>query len=460
LGRKAFTLEKINLCWESIVESTLERAWELKQALTDFVYDAEGELAEALEAYAANQLRQRKVSQDMIVDEFLTVGKVGTQTPLALFLADQSDLSKPDRQLLDQWQHTFTGLFAIEEVLPDGFRFMNWLTAKAYSVKPNSEKTANDLSRLKPGEILLTRLAPLSETEWMISGPYTQLGKLGKPKLAVAIGNFKDNHKRWLYSDAPDLLEEAWQSVERYHTVFLDFFGSDEITMSGYEFSKKIAEFQEKLTAKYLADAGIDQSKSLDELAAEAGMTEEELEAAAEEAGVDPSEVSKLFKQSDNKNGKPKMMAPQVQLPDELKKAEQLTVLAHPRWGQAYLPTYSKLKTVLETADWQSIEGSDRLIRHYLEAPEIKPFVWHRLAEQYPQQLESVLQTYLNRPTFKLQSDLDPLLETQGKSLEPELPEIASVPIHLHNLFEEAIQEVQKSKSKDKKKTKKTGFGA
>jgi hypothetical protein len=54
---------------------------------------------------------------------------------------------------------------------------------------------------------------------------------------------------------------------------------------------------------------------------------------------------------------------------------------------------------------------------------------------------------------------LDGLLQESQKPLKPELPEIASVPIHLHELFQEALAEVQKSKPKDKgKKKPKKGF--
>jgi hypothetical protein len=137
-------------------------------------------------------------------------------------------------------------------------------------------------------------------------------------------------------------------------------------------------------------------------------------------------------------------------------------VLAHPRWGQMLLPHHSKLQAVLAAEDWHSVEGADRVIRHYLEDPTANLFVWQRLIEQYPQQLEAIVREVLNRPDLKLPSDLPELLQAQGKPVEPELPEIASVPLHLHNLFEEAITEVNKSKpkGKDKGKSKKTGFGA
>jgi hypothetical protein len=435
------------------VNATLEQAQTLKQALVDFVLDAEGDLAEALETYAAEQARRKGISQDLIVDMFLTEGRVNDKTPIALFIEDQPDLSKADRQLLLGWEKTFTGLFAVEQVMPDGFELINWLTEKHYPVKPTSDRPATELARLKPGEIVLARISPLNETDWIFSGPLTLLGKLGKPKLAVAIGNFKDNHKQSLYGDAPDLLEEAWRSVEKYHVAFLDFFGGDEITLPGYQLNKQMGEFREVLSKRFLADAGIDDSKSLSELAAEAGIDEEEMAAAAEESGADAEAIAKVLA---SKGGK--MAAPQVQLPDELKKAEQVTVLAHPKWGQMFLPHHTQFKAILEAEDGQTHEAAGKLVRQYLQAPEANFFVWQQLAEQYPQQLEAVLQTVLERPDFQLK-DLPALLREHGKSTEPELPEIASVPIHLHNLFEAAMIEVNKSSKSKGKKTKKSGFG-
>jgi hypothetical protein len=114
-------------------------------------------------------------------------------------------------------------LFAVVQTLPNRFELMNWLTAKPYTVKPSEPITRVEMARFKQGDILLTRISPVTDSYWMFSGPCMPMGRLGKPKLAVAIGNFKDNHKDALYSDAPDLLEQAWQSVEEYHQQFLDF---------------------------------------------------------------------------------------------------------------------------------------------------------------------------------------------------------------------------------------------
>ncbi len=437
------------------MDEILERSHELKQDLVDFVLEAEGELAEALESYAAEQSRRKRgdsVQQDLIIDSFITEGKVGDKTPLDLFL-DQSELPESDRQLVSNWQRTFIGLFAITQILPDGFELMNWLTAKHYIVKPNNTQTLEEMRRFKEGEILLTRIAPVTDKYWMFSSPCTLMGKLGKPKLAVAIGNFKENYKSALYSDAPELMEQAWQSVAQYHQQFLNFFGSDEITMPGYQLNKRIAEFQEVMMQQRLAAAGIDDSKTLAEAAQEAGIGEEEIVAAAAEAGADSKAVSQLFESKSTA----KMVMPKVDLPAELKKAEQVTAISHPRWGQIFLPTYSKFKAILEAENWQNIEGAEKLIHYYLENPTINAFIWQRLAQQYPTQLEKVLQTVLERPNFQLDRDLNPLLQEFNKPIEPELPEIASVPVHLHNLFEEAVAEVNKSKPKNKS-TKKTGF--
>ena len=439
-----------------MVDALVSRSHELKQALVDFVLDAEGELAEALEIYAVAQSRpgqQDRVYQDLIIDSFLSEGKVGDKTPIDLFLEENPDLSQSDRELINRWRNAFIGLFVVTQSLSDEFQLMNWLTAKQYNVKANDTQLES-MTRFKQGEILLTRIAPVSDTYWTFSGPYIPMGKLGKPKLAVAIGNFKENYKNALYSDAPKLLEQAWQSVEQYHHEFLEFFGSDEVTMPGYQLNKKIAEFQEVMTQRRLAAAGIDPSKSLAEVVQEAGIGEEEIKTAAEEVGADSNTIAQLVESKSST----KMVMPKVDLPAELKKAEQVTTLTHPRWGQMFIPTYSQFKSLLEAEDWQSIEGGEKLVRYYLENPAINAFVWQRLARQYPTQLEKILQAILIRPEFQLSRDLKALLGEFNKLTEPELPEIASVPQHLHDLFQAAVAEINKSKSKSKS-TKKTGMG-
>lgn len=444
------------------MDAILERSRELKQALVDFVLDAEGELAESLESYvAANSRREgnrdydAKYEQNLLIDSFISEGQVGEKTPLDLYIDEHSELSESDRALLKSWQRSFIGMFAVTNVLPDGFEVMNWLTAKHYTVKANDAATWEEMARFQQGDILLTRIAPVTDEYWTFSGPYQVKGRLGKPKLAVAIGNFKEHHPDALYNDAPELLEEAWRSVAEYHHEFLNFFGSDEVTLPGYQLNKKIGELQEIITKRQLAAAGIDESKSLSEVAEEAGITEEEMKEAAEEAGADASAVSQLF---DSSQGKPKMVMPKIDLPAELKNAEQVSVFTHPRWGQMFLPTYTQFKEILESEDLQNNSTTNKLVRKYIEDPTINAYIWHKLAELYPTQLEKVLQSYLERPEFKLDQDLDALLQEQNKPLEPELPDIASVPLHLHNLFQEALAEVNKSKSKGKTK-KKTAKG-
>ncbi|NJK68794.1 MAG: hypothetical protein HC941_21760 [Microcoleus sp. SU_5_3] len=442
------------------MDAMLERAWEIKQNLIDFVLDAEGELAVALETYVADRSSRERydiAQQNQIIDSFTVEGKVGEQTPIDLFIQSQPDLSEGDRNLLESWrQRSFTGLFEISQISPDCFDLTNWLTAKHYAVKPNSLNFIQEMSRFKLGEIWLARIAPLTDNCWILSSSPIPMGKLGKPKLAVAIGNFKQNYKNSLYSDAPELLEQAWQSVEQYHIDFTEFFDSDEVTLSGYHLNKKIAEFQEFITKKRLADAGIDETKSLAQIVEDAGVDREEVKAAAIAAsGAEPSSVDVAI----DHNANSKMVMPKAELPDRFKGASQVTALSHPRWGQMFLTTYTQFTAMLAAADWKSMAGAEKLVRNYLEDPAINAWIWQRLAKTNAAKLEQILQTVLERTDFQLDRDLDRLLQEFHKPLEPELPEIASVPLHLHNLFQEALGEVNKSKSKpqDKKKSSK-GF--
>lgn len=439
------------------MNSVLTHAGELKQALSDFVLDAEGDLAVALESFSASELagsRPDMSQRALVVDRFIAEGKVGDRTPIDLFIDAHPDLSESDRQLLQSWRQAFVGLFAITTLLDDGVELMNWTTAKHYTVKQPNANDLSKMARLKVGEILLTQIAPLSATEWMFFSPWTLMGKLGKPKLAVAIGNFKEAYKSHLYSDAPELLEEAWKSVEKYHQDFVDFFGEADITLPGYQLNKKFIEFQEIMTQKRLQEVGLDPSKSLKELADEAGISDDELSEAAQSLGAD----SKVLEHLITNKASTKMVAPKVDLPDALKRAEAVTVFAHPRWGQMLLPTYSQLTQILEADDWAAIPNAPKVVHKCLEDKSFNTFVWRRLAQTYPTQLEAILRVVLERPDFKLSRDLDALLVEFDKPLEPELPEIASVPIHLHDLFQEAIAEVSKDKPKGSAKKKSSGF--
>ncbi|PSF36174.1 hypothetical protein C7H19_14350 [Aphanothece hegewaldii CCALA 016] len=437
------------------MDSMLLRAGKLKEALTDFVFDAEGELAVALETFSAEQMatatQQEMNQRNLLVDRFIFEGKVGQKTPIALFIEHNTDLSQEDQQLIQRWHKSFIGLFEIIAILDDGFELMNWTTAKHYIVKPNNPKILESMKRYKIGEILLTQIAPVDDY-WMFSSPCTTLGRLGKPKLAVAIGNFKQNYGNHLYSDAPDLLEQAWKSVEKSHQDFINFFGSDEITLPGYQLNQKFAEYQNANLQEKLEASGLDGSKTIQDLAQEAGISSDEIDSIAAEMGVDATAL--------NSNKITKMVQPKLELPPHLKKAEQVTAFSHPRWGQSFLANYSEFKKSLLLEDEQSVKKSEGLVMEYLKSSEISFFVWEKLVTQYSKQIESLLQKVLNSPNFDLEIDLKSLMKEFKKPIEPVLPESASVPIHLHTLFQDAVMEVNKDKSKNKssKKTTNKGF--
>ena len=444
------------------MDAILSTAKELHLELIDFVLDAEGDLAVSLEAFSAEQLAnfsqsqyQGAVQNEMALNMFLTEGTVGDKKPVEIFLESHPDLSTQQRDIVNNWQRSFAGLFVANKISDDSFELRNWLTDKQYLVKIDS-KEQQQLKRAKQGEILLARIAPISDSLWMFSSPITLMGRLGKPKLAVAIGNFKDNYKNNLYGDAPELLEEAWLSVEKYHQRFIDFFGSDEVTLPGYELEKKLSELQEQVTQSGLEAAGIDSSKSLKEMAQEADISDEEMVEVAEGMGVEAKAISKVL----DSNKTVKMVMPKVELPAHLKKAAEVTVLSFPRWGQIFLTNYTQFKSLLANGNTDEQINADKLVREYLESPEIKTCVLYRLSEQYPEQLEKLLQQVLKRPEFNLKQDYVDLLKQSNKNLDVELPENASVPLHLHNLFQEALLEVKGKSSKKGKSKPKGGFGS
>ena len=79
-------------------------------------------------------------------------------------------------------------------------------------------------------------------------------------------------------------------------------------------------------------------------------------------------EESKVAKNLLQSSQSLKMVVPKVKLPDELRQAEAVTVLIHPRWGETFLTDYSRLEALLEKASATDEETTliDRLVLKYL----------------------------------------------------------------------------------------------
>ncbi|MFK8181990.1 MAG: hypothetical protein AB8B99_01360 [Phormidesmis sp.] len=455
-------------------QAKIEQDQVLKQSLTNFVYDAEGDLATALETFSAEQLsRWAKPNlaglnrTELAVDMFLAEGSVGTHTVIDLFIKETPKLTAAEKAMLQSWPRSFNGLFVVRSVQAgNGYALTNWLTEQSYQVWATDEQSPELLARMSPGEIVMTRVRPISDTDWILSGPLTLLGKLGKPKLAVAIGNFKKWFPHHLYGDAPELKEAAWESVRQQYEDFVDLFGGEQVTLSGHELNKKFQIYQEKATEAQMSAAGIDGDKSLKEAAKDAGVSDEEITAAMNALGEENAAAKKLLESPKAI----KMVMPKASLPEEFRSAEAVTVFVHPRWGQTLRKDYASLEAAIaETHSLQETnalataqEKIDRLVQKYLEDEQVNAHLWHSIAEAHSKPLEASLQRVLNQPEFEIEQGLDDVLARYGKPLTPELPESASVPAHLHNLFQEAIAAVgkaEKPKKGKKKAKKKSGFG-
>ena len=451
----------------------IQQQMALKSALSDFALEAEGDLATALESFSAeHSSRWAKPSlsglsrSELAVDMFVTQGEVAG-APVADLFAQAQEPSEVERIWLSQWQRSFNGLFEITKVdlnsaEPHRYELMNWLTEKVYSVRANSDLVAEVTSRLETGEIVLARLLPVTEREWTFSGPMTLLGKLGKPKLAVAIGNFRQWFPQQLYGDAPELQAAAWDSVKQQYDDFVAFFGAEKITLPGYELNKQLQVHQEAATDRQLVSVGIDSDRSLKSLVQESGVSEEEIDEVMNAVG-DESKAAKVLLES---NQSLKMVMPKVKLPDELRRAESVTLLIHPRWGETFLTDYSRLETLLAQASATEEETAliDRLVLKYLQDDKVILPVWQRLVKAHQVALEAALRRVLGQPEFDIKQDLLNAIARYGKSLTPQMPESASVPEHLDRLFKSVLKSLGKDadgKRSGKKKApkKKSGFG-
>jgi hypothetical protein len=430
----------------------------LWMAIIEFIQTAEGRVAIGLESYVAGQLIRNPQldpgQRKLLLHRFAIEGEIDRQTPLELFLASQPDLTNADRQLIVGWRKSFVGLLSIVQILPDGLEVMNWLTAKHYRIQFTDTPSQIAMNRLKIGDIIIAQISPIIDSKWTILTPWVALGRLGKPKLAVAVGVFRQNYPHYLYSDAPAQLAAAWESVAVYHDRFVEFFGTDEISLTGNELETRIGEFQTWIVDKQLELAGIDKSKSLEELATAAGLEGDDVRDLTTTLGLSDPSTSQGQTIAIGK-----MVSPKVELPPQLKSASTVTALSHPHWGQMFLADYPRLKALL-AIETEYLPTDLKFIHKCLADSQMNAFVWRRLATEFPQQLEIAIRLTLDLADSNSPFLIDSVLTKFNKYLEPDLPDLASVPLHLHELFQSAVLEVSKEKAKPKSPAKKTGFGA
>jgi hypothetical protein len=447
-------------------DPTFARAGLLWTAMIEFIQAAEGSIAVNLESFVAQQLIRNPQldsgQRKLLVHRFAIEGEVEGKSPLDLFLTSQTDLSNADRQIILNWRKSFVGLLEIMLIDPESLTVMNWLTAKRYRLQFTDLPSQTSMSRLKTGDLIIAQISRIT-TDWAILTPWVALGRLGKPKLAVAVGAFRQNYPHYLYSDAPEQLAAAWASVATYHDRFVEFFGADEITLSGKELEPRISEFQNWMVGKQLDAAGVDRSKSLTELATASGLDSEDAAAVTDILGSIDSNTT------DQASTIGQMVSPKVELSPQLKSATAVTALSHPHWGQMFLVDYPRLKSRLADQATPYLPADLKFIYKCLVDPAMNTFVWRRLAAEFPQQLQTAIQQTIalveipipksQLPTPNSPFLLEPILTQFNKFLEPDLPDLASVPIHLHKLFQTAVLEVRKDKAKPKSVAKKTGFG-
>lgn len=433
------------------------RAGVLWSAIIEFIQTDRGSIASGLASYTATQIQRHSQldpgQQKLLIHRFAIEGEIDGKSPLDLFLAKQPDLNLTDRQTIANWRRSFVGLLAIVQIFPNGLEVMNWLTAKHYRVQFTDELSQTAMSRLKVGDLIIAQLSQVVGIDWAILAPWVALGRLGRPKLAVAVGTFRQNYPHYLYSDAPDELAAAWESVAVYHDRFVEFFGSDEITLPGKQLQTRVGEFQTWMLKRQLETAGIDGDRSLSESAADSGVTADDLQALTTTLGLpNPSAAQGQAAPSG------KMVAPTVELPQQMRSAAAVTALSHPYWGQMFLVDYPRLKNLLASGS-AYLPADLNFVRKCLADPQMNAYVWRRLAIEFPERLPMAIGQSLELPNLGL-TDLDSVLTKFNKYLEPDLPDLASVPIHLHELFQAAVSEVSKEKSKPKSQPKKGGFGA
>ncbi|MEM6503661.1 MAG: hypothetical protein AAF685_17715 [Cyanobacteria bacterium P01_C01_bin.89] len=458
----------------------VEQAEELKEQLLQFVMGAEGKLAQRLEEFTVERSRElakspvRHTLTRFVLDEFLTGELLDMPCPIEQFIEANPSLSDANVTLIRRWKDTFLGIFVVKKADQGVFTLRNWMTDFSYDVVPTQLQLPADLERLAPKEVVISRLSPLDEDRWIFSGPMYLLGALSKPKLAMAIANLKRHHGEASYGGAPELLEEAWESVASHHQSFLDYFGSDTVTLPGRQLNHQLKQFQDHRTQAQMEQAHIEEKTSLRALVQKASETNGaagvdlvDVEATAEEVGVDlDSGVGKVAQSLSG--SRTQLTSPQVEVPEALQRAKEVTALSDPQWGLVFIKNYGDLKGLIKRVANRTGEEQkgDQIhnqksdidsLNQALSNLDIPTFAWIKLANIEPDNFIQAMEKVTGDRHWNPEK-LTELLKSVDRHSKAQLPEVANVPQHLNALFQKVLLDSTKKAKSSSSRKKKKGF--
>jgi hypothetical protein len=370
----------------------LERTSTLKGELIDFAYsrrfrrEVEALMAEVLGGKARDESAAAFALDTIVLGQRLSSGK----TVLEHFIDRHPSLPEHDRDILAGWKQVHRGIFRVDGTNEDSLDTYNLVDDLTYRVYSNVGPDFVD--QVEIGWYLLARLARI-RGDWIVTGgviPYTADQIDLAYQAAVRMTQSDPN----IVFQNPKLLEIGWEQQRKERAGFIEFFGSDMVTLRRSEFSRRMDAYMRWRTFEQRDDTGktvADKTMALD--------------------GVKPS-------------------IPRFELPDMSDDVETIGVIYDEFDGLNEFPDFGMVEAVFVDPSLLSEDEHAEAVLEYLESDGIIPLPVRRLGNLYPDNATAIFRELLDEPDFVWERDGEALLRDYKPWYDPAevFPSVSPIP--------------------------------
>lgn len=298
------------------------------------------------------------------------------KTIIQLFEEKNQNLSKTEKEILDNLSRSFASVFEVRRVLSNGFELYNLVNEKFYKVL--SLVKMNNFRGITPGQFALCRIFPMAEEFYLleVSNVLSSINKEEVYKYAIAKIIEKPEDA---YEQNSKKLEQIESLVKNFGLKFNQCFGTDEIITTNVYADNLINLFNEYCDTDTMP-------------------SEEEIS-----TNIKQVENNRYFTVSDFKNSYSDFMEKSLEGFSSHSSIYDIGIIYDKELGLFVLPFYQTFCRIFEVDDYKTVQGYKDCIKSFLENDKVPANIIRRVAAKYANFIErtnQILETSYNLETL------------------------------------------------------------
>ena len=352
----------------SSISDTLSKVFQYAQSTPEIKEDFD----EYLKTIGAYNASQADISSILVTYVFERNFHKGADSVFSMYLKDNTNIDRQEESIIKALQKSIDALFEVKSVQKNGFDLYSLVNEKKYFAMPLVKMT--HLKGIFKGHYLLARIFPF-EGEYYIIEIRDTYSSLDKDKvLRYAVAKIIEQPEN-LYKDNEDKLQEVESEIAKFTEKFQSCFGTDEIVTTNEYVDQLISDFN---------DYYFDSSKDIEAI----------------KSLIKPIENYGYFKVPEFNSSYDSYIESSMAGFASHSSKYDVGVIFDSELGMYIVPFYGTLCHILESENYQDIQGWDECIKAFMENDKIPAKLVQRLSDRYPNALNILNEVYGTQRTL------------------------------------------------------------